>query len=70
MNGEDGDVMVRVVANPSGHVTSVEMRGGRVRTGSTWRWWRCSAMRTCRRCWVNEPITFDFTMHYILIRMR
>ena len=33
MNGEDGDVMVQVVANPNGHVTSVEMKW---RSGSQW----------------------------------
>ena len=71
MNGEDGDVMVQVVANPDGHVTSVEMKQ---RSGSDWL--DMALMALFRDAHLpplhdeNEPITFDFTMHYILIRRR
>jgi TonB family protein len=71
MNGEDGDVMVQVVANPDGHVTSVEMK---MRSGS--RWLDMALMSMFRDANLpplpdgTEPITFNFTMHYILIRMQ
>ena len=71
MNGEDGDVMVQVVANPNGHVTSVEMKS---RSGS--QWLDMALMALFRDANLpplhgeSEPITFNFTMHYILIRMR
>ena len=68
MNGEDGTAMVRVEANPDGHVTSVELR---MRSGSMWL---DMALQSLFRdahlppLHEDEPITFDFTMHYILIR--
>lgn len=68
MNGEDGTAMVRVAANPDGHVTSVELR---MRSGSMWL---DMALQSLFRdahlppLHEDEPITFDFTMHYILIR--
>ena len=71
MNGEDGDVTVQVVANPNGHVSSVEMRS---RSGS--RWLDMALMGLFRDANLpplhdeTEPITFNFTMHYILIRMQ
>ncbi len=71
MNGEDGDVTVQVVANPNGHVTSVEMRS---RSGS--QWLDMALMGLFRDANIPplhdepEPITFNFTMHYILIRAR
>jgi TonB family protein len=71
MNGEDGDAMVQVVANPSGHVTSVEMR---MRSGS--QWLDMALIALFRDADLpplmgeSEPITFNFTMHYILIRMQ
>jgi protein TonB len=69
MNGEDGDVMVRVVANPDGHVTSVELTG---RSGSQWLDMALTGLFRGARLPPlidqTEPLTFDFTMHYILIR--
>jgi TonB family protein len=71
MNGEDGDVMVRVMANPDGRVTGVEMRS---KSGSVWL--DMALMALFRDAHLpplhdeNEPITFDFLMHYILIRGR
>ena len=68
MNGEDGTAMVRVAANPDGHVTSVELR---MRSGSVWL---DMALQSLFRdahlppLHEDEPIVFDFTMHYILIR--
>jgi TonB family protein len=69
MNGEDGDVMVEVSANPNGHVTSVELRQ---RSGS--QWLDMALLGMFRDANLpplpdeNEPITFTFLMHYILIR--
>jgi periplasmic protein TonB len=69
MNGEDGNVTVHVVANPNGHVTSVEMKW---RSGS--QWLDMALMGLFRDADLpplhdaTEPITFNFTMHYILIR--
>ena len=71
MNDEDGDVTVQVVANPNGHVTSVEMRS---RSGS--QWLDMALMGLFRDANLpplhgeSESITFNFTMHYILIRTR
>ena len=71
MNGEDGDVTVQVVANPNGHVTSVEMRS---RSGS--QWLDMALLGLFRAANLpplhdeDEPITFNFTMHYILIRVQ
>ena len=68
MNGEDGSVMVQVTAQPDGHVTSVEMES---RSGS--QWLDMALMGLFRDAHLpalheDEPITFNFTMHYILIR--
>jgi len=68
MNGEDGTAMVRVEANPDGHVTSVELR---TRSGSMWLDMALQALFRDAHLpplHEDEPITFDFTMHYILIR--
>ncbi len=71
MNDEDGDVTVQVVANPNGHVTSVQMKS---RSGS--QWLDMALLGLFRDANLpplhdeTEPITFNFTMHYILIRMR
>jgi len=71
MNGEDGDVTVQVVTNPNGHVTSVEMKS---RSGSRWLDMALTALfRDAKLPPLHdetEPLTFNFTMHYILIRMR
>jgi protein TonB len=68
MNGEDGSVMVQVTANPDGHVTSVQLES---RSGS--QWLDMALMGMFRDAKLpppleDEPITFNFTMHYILIR--
>ncbi len=71
MNGEDGNAMVRVVANPDGRVTSVQLES---KSGSVWL--DMALLALFRDAHLpplhgeNEPITFDFTMHYILIRVR
>ena len=69
MAGEDGNVMVRVSANPDGHVTSVELES---RSGSQWLDMALVALfRDANLPSLypeTEPITFDFLMHYILIR--
>ncbi len=68
MNGEDGNVMVQVTANPDGHVTSVQLES---RSGS--QWLDLALLGMFRDAHLpptheDEPITFNFTMHYILIR--
>jgi TonB family protein len=68
MNNEDGSVMVQVTAQPDGHVTSVELES---RSGS--QWLDMALMGMFRDAHLpplhdDEPITFNFTMHYILIR--
>jgi protein TonB len=69
MNGEDGNVMVRVSANPDGHVTSVELES---RSGSQWLDMALVAMFRDANLPAlypaTKPITFDFLMHYVLIR--
>ena len=71
MNNEDGDVTVQVIANPNGHVASVEMRS---RSGSQWLDMALLALFRDANLppllGESEPITFNFTMHYILIRPR
>jgi TonB family protein len=71
MNGEDGTAMVEVVANPDGRVTSVRLRS---KSGSVWLDLALQALfRDAHLPPLhdeNEPITFDFTMHYILIRVQ
>jgi TonB family protein len=62
---------VRVVANPDGRVTSVQLES---KSGSVWL--DMALLALFRDAHLpplhdeNEPITFDFTMHYILIRVR
>ena len=68
MNGEDGNVMVQVTTNPDGHVTSVQLES---RSGSQWLDMALMGMFRDARLpptHEDEPITFNFTMHYILIR--
>ena len=71
MNGEDGDVMVEVTANPDGRVTSVRLQQ---KSGSKWLDLALQSMfRDARLPPLHdevEPITFSFLMHYILIRVR
>ena len=69
MNGEDGDVTVAVVVNPNGHVTSVELRS---RSGS--KWLDMALVALFRDADLpplygeTEPFSFNFIMHYVLIR--
>lgn len=69
-DGEEGDARVHVVADHDGRVREVELRG---RSGSIWldtglqalfRYAHIPPLPTPG----NEPIEFDFTMHYILRR--
>ncbi len=59
MNGEDGSAMVQVVANPDGHVTSVELER---KSGS--QWLDLALLALFRDAHLppifgeNEPITF------------
>lgn len=70
-NGEDGTAVVRVVANPDGRVTSVQLQS---KSGSVWLDLALQSLfRDARLPPLHdetEPITFDFAMHYILIRVR
>ena len=68
--GEQGNAKVRITANPDGRVTSVELIG---RSGSRWLDLALLVLfrdRTLPRLPsdVTEPISFDFTMRYILVR--
>jgi TonB family protein len=69
--GEDGDVKVRVVAQHNGRVTEVELIS---KSGSMWLDLALQSMFRDARIPPlptpgNEPIEFNFTMHYILRRM-
>jgi protein TonB len=71
INGEEGDAKVHVVAQHNGHVTSVELIG---KSGSMWLDLALQAL--FRDAHIpplpgggNEPIEFNFTMHYILRRV-
>jgi TonB family protein len=69
MQGEDGEVTVRATVTPNGRVTSVELTR---RSGS--RWLDMALLALFRDQTVppprgeKEPITFNFTMRYILLR--
>jgi TonB family protein len=71
MNGEDGTAMVEVVANPDGRVTSVRLLS---KSGSSWLDLALQALFRDAHLPplhdATEPITFGFTMHYILIRVQ
>jgi TonB family protein len=71
-NGEDGDVRVHVVAEHNGRVTEVELIS---KSGSMWLDLALQSM--FRDAHIpplptpgNDPIEFNFTMHYILLRGR
>ncbi len=70
--GEEGDAKVRVVAAPDGRVKEVELIG---KSGSMWLDLALLALFRDQHIpplpyGVTEPIDFNFTMHYILIRSR
>jgi protein TonB len=69
---EEGDAKVHVVAEPNGRVKEVELIG---RSGSMWL--DLALLALFRDAHIpplpsgeREPIEFNFTMHYILIRPR
>ena len=67
---EEGDARVHVVAEPSGRVKEVELVG---RSGSMWLDLALQALFRDQRLpplpyGEKDPIEFDFTMHYIIIR--
>jgi protein TonB len=70
-NFEDGDVKVHVVAQHNGRVTDVELIS---KSGSMWLDLALQSMFRDAHIPAlptpgNEPIEFNFTMHYILRRM-
>ena len=71
-DAEEGDAKVHVVAEPNGRVTSVELIG---RSGSMWLDLALLALFRDQHIpplpyGDKEPIDFNFTMHYVLIRSR
>jgi protein TonB len=71
-DAEEGDAQVRVLAAPNGQVKEVELIG---RSGSMWLDLALLALFRDQHIPPlphddNEPIEFNFTMHYILIRRR
>jgi periplasmic protein TonB len=69
---EEGDAKVRVRAAPNGQVREVELIG---KSGSMWLDLALLSLFRDQHLpplphGVNEPIEFNFTMHYILIRSR
>jgi periplasmic protein TonB len=69
--GQQGSVKVLVTTMPDGHVLSVDMeRGG----GSQWLdlaldgLFRGAKLPPLPKSAGDQPVTFHFTMHYILIR--
>ncbi len=70
--GEEGDAKVHVVVDPSGKVKRVEQIG---RSGSVWLDLALLALFRDQKLphlplSETEPVEFDFTMHYVLIRGR
>jgi periplasmic protein TonB len=68
-DGEEGDVKVRVVAQPNGRVTTVELIR---KSGSMWLDLALLALFRDARIpptGGSEAIEFNFTMHYILRRV-
>jgi TonB family protein len=67
--GEQGAAMVQVIVQPDGHVTSVELK---YRTGSPWLDMALVALFRDAHLpplkGEHEPLTFDFTMHYLPMR--
>lgn len=68
--GEEGDARVRVIAEPNGRVKMVELTG---KSGSMWLDLALLALFRDQHIpplpyGTTEPIDFNFTMHYVLIR--
>ena len=71
-DAEDGNVKVHVIAEPNGRVREVELIG---KSGSMWLDMALVALFRDQHIpplprGEHEPIEFDFTMHYILLRTR
>jgi protein TonB len=71
-DGEEGDAKVHVVAAPSGRVKLVELTG---KSGSMWLDLALLALFRDQQIpplpyGTKEPVEFNFTMHYVLIRTR
>ena len=69
-DGDEGDVQVRVLADPDGRVREVELTG---RSGSMWLDMALVALFRDKTIpplpsGDHDPIEFNFTMHYILLR--
>ena len=69
---QEGDAKVHVVADPNGRVRSVELIG---KSGSMWLDLALLALFRDQRLpplprGEKEPIEFNFTMHYVLVRSR
>jgi TonB family protein len=68
--GEEGDAKVHVIAQPNGRVKTVELIG---KSGSMWLDLALLALFRDQNIpplpyETKEPIDFNFTMHYVLIR--
>jgi TonB family protein len=68
--GQEGDAKVHVVAEPDGRVKLVELIG---RSGSIWLDLALLALFRDQKLptlpyGTKEPVDFNFTMHYVLIR--
>ncbi|MEA2733314.1 MAG: periplasmic protein TonB [Acetobacteraceae bacterium] len=71
-DAEEGDAKVHVVAEPNGRVKMVELVG---KSGSMWLDLALLALFRDQQIpalpyGTKEPIDFNFTMHYVLIRPR
>ena len=71
-DGEEGDAKVHVVAEPNGRVKMVELVG---KSGSMWLDLALQALFRDQHLpplpyGTKDPIDFNFTMHYVLIRPR
>lgn len=69
-DGEEGDAKVHVLADANGHVREVELIG---KSGSMWLDLALVALFRDQHIPAlppgdKEPIDFNFTMHYVLIR--
>jgi TonB family protein len=70
--GEEGDAKVHILADPDGRVREVELIG---KSGSMWLDLALVSLFRDQHIphlpyGVTEPIEFNFTMHYVLIRSR
>jgi protein TonB len=71
-DGDEGDARVHVVAEPNGRVKMVELIG---KSGSMWLDLALLALFRDQNIpplpyGIKEPVDFNFTMHYVLIRPR